>query len=86
MSEEIHLFSLVDSAGVEHKVFYWGKYGVTCPTLATTNGSYRFLVYCVHDRFEVKPAEIAPPDSSEWDCWTPSGRGLNRKLAANTSD
>ena len=66
MAQEIHLFTLVSPQGDRHKVFYWDSYGVVCPTLATTNGNYRFLVYCVHDRYSVEAGEISPPDSTEW--------------------
>lgn len=64
-NREVHLFTLVRNE-TKYKVLWWEGYGVVCPSLVTTNGSYRFLVACTHDRYEIEGAEITPPDCTEW--------------------
>lgn len=72
---EFRLFTLINvHSGIPCPVEYWGRadgsfgYGVVCPRIATTNGSYRFLVGCIKNSpsYTITPGLIAPESMDEW--------------------
>lgn len=64
-----------DGEWEEHHVEHWSGYGVVCPSLATTNGSYRYLVHVVRSYLdwesgydvELVPSALAPASLVEQD-------------------
>ncbi len=62
--EEKRLFTIAVH-GTRHKVLHWTGYGVVCPSLATTNGSYKFLLKCMRPWFVVEPGLLNVSEQSE---------------------